>query len=118
MAGEPIEGQILLLAAARASVPPKRLPDLVDRVQAALGPRVEDYARQYEVAYETADVVAFFVESGHWADLGEELGFDRREHEAVARAHRDQLLRAGRERDRHAEFETALEVREAALVAR
>lgn len=118
MAGEPIEGQILLLAAARASVPPQHLPDLVDRAQAELGTRIESYARRYEVAYETADVVAFFVESGHWAELGAELGFDRREHEAVARAHRDQLLRAGRERGRHAEFETALEVREAAVIAR
>ena len=43
--GDPLDGQVLLLAAAKASVAPQHLPGLVDRAQAHLGPRLETYRR-------------------------------------------------------------------------
>jgi len=118
MAGEPIDGQILLLTAAKASVSPQRLPDLVDLVQADLEPRFEDYARRYEVAFEGADAAAFFVPEDHWAEIGDRLGFDSRETDAVRRAHHEQLTRRGRRDDRLSEFETALEIRNCVLIGR
>ncbi len=116
MTGDPIEGQVLLLTAAKASVPPSRLPTLVDRVQADLGPRLEEYRRQYECAYESDDLVAFFVEWGHWDDVGDRLDLEEREQAAVRRAHEEQLLRIGRRDDREEEFETALEIRDPLIV--
>lgn len=118
VAGEPIDGQILLLAAAKASVGPQRLPDLVDLVQVELAPRLEEYAREYEVAYETDDHVAFFVDDGHWSTVRERLGFDEREIDAARRAHHEQLLREGRRRDRREEFERALDIRDCLLIQR
>jgi len=116
MAGEPIDGQILLLAAAKASVGPQRLPDLVDLVGADLSPRFDTYAREYEVIYEADDYTAFFVEDGHWETIGERVGFTDREIDAVRRAHREQLARYGRRTDRTAEFESALEIRDCVLI--
>jgi len=118
MAGEPIDGQILLLTAAKASVGPQRLPDLVDLVQADLEPRFDDYARQYEVAFKDAAAAAFFVPADHWETIGDRLGFDRRETDAVRRAHHEQLTRRGRRDDRLSEFETALEIRDCVLIGR
>lgn len=118
MAGEPIEGQILLLAAAKASVNPQRLPDLVDLVEADLRPRFETYASQYELAYETSDHAAFFVEDDHWTSIGERLDFTDRETDAVRRAHHAQLERFGRRHDRTDEFETALEIRDCVLIGK
>jgi len=118
MAGEPIDGQILLLTAAKASVGPQRLPDLVDLVQADLGPRLDTYAREYEVAYETDDYTAFFVEDGHWETIGDRLAFSRREIDAVRRAHHEQLGRYGRRTDRADEFDSALEIRDCVLIER
>lgn len=117
MAGDPIEGRILMLAAAKASVGPQRLPDLVDRVQSDLGDRRESYARRYERAYGTDDYDAFFVEDGHWAQIGERVGLADREIDAVRRAHHEQLTTDGRGSDRIAEFETALEIRDCVLIA-
>ncbi len=116
MTGDPIEGQVLLLTAAKASVPPSRLPTLVDHVQADLGPRLEEYRRQYECVYESDDLVAFFVEWGHWDDVGDRLDLEEREQAAVRRAHEEQLLRIGRRDDREEEFETALEIRDPLIV--
>jgi hypothetical protein len=116
MAGEPIEGQILLLAAAKGSVGPQRLPDLVDLVQVDLQPRHENYASRYEVACETDTYTAFFVEEGHWETIGDRMGFVSREADAVRRAHHEQLKRYGRRNDREEEFETALEIRDCVLI--
>lgn len=116
MAGEPIEGQVLLLAAAKASVPAKRLPDLVDLVQAELESELEAYERRYELAHETPEFEAFFVDDGHWEELGDRLDFDRRETDAVRRAHHEQLRRAGRREDRGDEFESALEIRDCVVI--
>lgn len=117
MAGEPIDGQVLLLAAAKASVGPQRLPDLVDAVQDDLRPRFAEYDRRYERAYESDDYVAFFVEDGHWDDIRDRVGLGEREADAVRRTHHEQLRRDGRDADRRAEFETALEIRDCVLVA-
>lgn len=116
MAGEPIDGQVLLLTAAKASVPASRLPELVDLVQADLASRLEAYRRGYECVYEDDDRCAFFVEWGHWDELGDRFGFNDRERSAVRRAHEEQLLRIGRREDRIEEFETALEIRDPVVV--
>ncbi len=115
MGAEPIEGQVLMLATAKASVGP-RLPALVDRVQATLEERLDRYRREYECVHETPERACFLVEWGHWEELGDELGLGRRERSAVRRAHEEQLLRTGRRTDREAEFETALEIREPVVV--
>ncbi len=116
MTADPIEGQVLLLTAAKASVTPSRLPELVDLVQTHLEPRLEEYRRQYECAYEGDGRCVFFVEWGHWEELGDRLGFTDRERAAVRRAHEEQLLRIGRRENRAEEFETALEIRDPVLV--
>jgi hypothetical protein len=118
MAGGPIDGQILLLTAAKASVSPQRLPDLVDLVQADLEPRFDEYARQYEVAFERDDAAAFFVPEGHWEAIGDRMDFERLETDAVRRAHHEQLVRRGRRDDRLEEFESALEIRDCVLIGR
>ena len=86
MAGEPIEGQVLLLTAAKASVPAKRLPALVDLAQKRLAAERNWYRREYERVHEDDSFVAFLVEADHWDRLGDELGFDDRELSAVRRA--------------------------------
>ncbi|MFA9414960.1 hypothetical protein [Natrinema sp. HArc-T2] len=116
MAGEPIEGQVLLLTAAKASVAPTRLPDLIDRTQAMLGPDLERYRREYERLYTDDDLEVFLVDWGHWDDLGTRLDVTDRELSAICRAHEEQLLRIGRRTDREAEFETALEIREPVII--
>ncbi|WIV66530.1 hypothetical protein [Natrialbaceae archaeon AArc-T1-2] len=116
MAGEPIEGQVLVLAAAKASVPPQRLPVLLERVQTDLETRLETYRRSYERVYDGDDLEVFLVERDHWVDIGDRLGFDRRETAAVRRTHEEQLLRIGRRHDREAEFESALEIRDPVVI--
>lgn len=118
MAGEPIEGTVLLLAGATASVPPRRLPDLVEMVQKELVDRQAEYDRSYELAAETDEFRAYFVEEGHWEVLGERCGLERRKWEAVQRAHREQLLHTGREQDRERAVESALEIREPVVIGR
>ncbi|WP_436347338.1 hypothetical protein [Natronorubrum sp. FCH18a] len=112
MAGDPIEGQVLVLAAAKASVTPERLPELVDRAQTLLGPALERYRREYERLHAGDDLEVFLAEWGHWDELGDDLDLSERERSAVRRAHEEQLLRIGRRTDREAAFESALEIRE------
>ena len=112
----PVEGTPFMLAAARASVPPQRLSELLAAAESTLDG--DWYDRRYERALATDGSDAYFVETGHWAEVGEEQGWNRREQEAVARAHREQLLHAGKSAGRREEFETALELREAVVVGR
>jgi hypothetical protein len=112
----PIEGQVLMLTAAKASVGPGALPDLLARVQRRLAPRLGEYRRRYELAHEGDGRAVFFVEPDHWEAVGEELGLGRRETDAVSRAHEEQLRRIGSGTDRREEFETALELRTAAVI--
>lgn len=114
---DPIEGQVVLIAGAKASIAVQRLPTLISRVQDDLGPRLDDYSHRYECVIAPADLRVFLAESGHWSAIGERLGFDRRETDAVQRAHTEQLLRIGRREDRREEYETALEIREAVVIS-
>lgn len=117
MSEVPIEGQVQLLAAAKASIAPHRLPDLLAAVQADLGPRLDDYRRQYEQVCRTDEGArVFFVPANHWSVVGDRLGFDHRETTAVSRAHEAQLRRIGRREDRRDEFERALEIRTAVVI--
>jgi hypothetical protein len=115
-ADNPIEGDVLVLTAAKASVGGQRVPDLVAAVRREIEPRADDFRRQYECVHEDDVRTVFLAPEGFWEDVGEELGLSRREYEAVARAHAEQLLRLGEREDRREEFETALEVREAVVV--
>lgn len=114
--GDPLDGQVLRLAAAKASVVPRRLPQLVDRAQAHIGPRLEEYRRAYECVVEEDDRTVFLVERGHWDEVGEELGLDDREVDALRRAHEEQLRRTGTVDGRRDEFESALDIREAVVL--
>jgi hypothetical protein len=117
-ADHPIEGQVIILAGAKASVPLSRLPDLLARAQADLAPRLDEYRDGYELVGETDAFVVFLVPTGHWEAVGDRLGFEPREADAVRRAHEEQLLRVGTRTDRREEFATALEIREAVVIAR
>lgn len=112
----PIDGSTLLIAGAKASVPVERLPDLLVAAQGHLGPRRDAYERRYELLDETPDAKTFLAEPGHWRDVGAALDWEPREADAAARAHAEQVKRRGRELGRAAEFETALEIREAVVV--
>lgn len=112
----PIDGSALLIAGAKASVPVERLPDLLVAAQGHLAPQRDAYERRYELLDETPDAKTFLTEPGHWRDVGAALGWEPREADAAARAHAEQVRRRGRELGRAAEFETALEIREAVVV--
>ena len=112
----PIGGNALVKTAALASVPAGRLPELLARVQADLGPRIDDYRRRYERIAAAADRETFLVESDHWNAVGDRLGLSDRERDAVARAHETAVERVGSDDDRREEFETALEIRSGVVI--
>lgn len=115
----PIDGQVFMLAAAKASVGPGSLSDLLARVQTDLVDRIDAYRREFEqVGYDDGDREVFLVPADHWESVGERLGFGRRETRAVARTHAEQLRRIGSDTGRREEFETALEIRQAVVVGR
>lgn len=114
----PLDGDVLVLAGAKASVSPDRLPELVRRAQRHLAPRLDEYERAYETVAEDDERVVFLVSTDFWQELGEELGFESREADALRRAHDQQLRRIGSQTDRREEFVTALEIREALVVGR
>ncbi|MCU4752687.1 hypothetical protein OB919_11995 [Halobacteria archaeon AArc-curdl1] len=118
MSEDPIDGQVLLLTGAKASIAPAQLPPLIETVQETLATDLETLAARYECIYETDDRAVFLVEDGYWEDLGAALGLERREWDAVRRAHTEQFTRFGRRCDRLAEFEAALEIRDPVVVAR
>lgn len=114
--GDPFDGEVLLLAGAKASLSPRRLPELVDDAQAHLGAELDRYRREYEAVHEDDRLVVFLVEPDHWEELAATLGLNGRERDALRRAHEEQLLWVGRDADRREEFESALEIREAVVV--
>jgi hypothetical protein len=114
--GDPLDGQVLLLATAKASVPPQELPTLVDRAQADLAPRFDEYRRAYEAVYDSPERWVFLVPLDHWDDVGDRLGFTVRERRAIRRAHEEQLRRIGSQEDRRDEFENALDIRSAVVI--
>lgn len=116
MPGEPLDGNALVLAAAQASVSGERLPELVDRAQEHVAPKLEAYRRQYELAHADETQTVLFVEDSHWESVGEELDLDPREWKALRRVHAEHLKRLGNDLGRREEFEAALELREVVIV--
>ena len=72
MTDDPIDGDVLLLTSAKASVG-TRLPTLIEDVQADLGPKVEDLRRRYEAVLDADERVVFLVEQGFWQERGKAL---------------------------------------------
>ena len=116
MGHDVIDGQAILVAGAKASVPLDRLPDLVERAGADLRERRDEYRRTFECIHETPDRAVFLVPSDHWETVGDRLEFDRRERDAVRRVHVEQARRIGSETDRREEFESAFEIRDAVVI--
>jgi len=114
----PIDGQVFMLASAKASVDPGTLSDLLSRVQAHLADRLDTYRREFECVAESDEREVFLVPTGHWATVGDRLDLNERARKAVARTHAEQLRRIGSETGRDDEFETALEIREAVVIGR
>ena len=112
----PIDGQVFMLAAAKASVNPQTLSELLGRIQNDLDGRRDTYRREFERVVESDGREVFLVPTGHWETIGDRLGFSERERKAVARTHAEQLRRLGSEAGRDEEFETALEIREAVVI--
>jgi hypothetical protein len=113
----PLDGDVLLYTGATASVGPERIEPLLQTVQAFLRERRDDYRRRYESAFADDERRVLLVPTGHWAEVGAELGLPEREVDAARRAHAQQLKRIGSKTDRREEFETALEIREAVVLA-
>lgn len=113
----PIEGQVILLAGARASVTLTRLSELVTEAQTYLGDRHGEYDRRFERLDGTDGTVYYLADPDHWVRIGEQLGFSDRETDAVERAHAAQFRRDGRRLDRREEFESAMEIRDVVAVA-
>ncbi|WP_396613302.1 hypothetical protein ACH9L7_15970 [Haloferax sp. S1W] len=116
--GGAVDGTAIMLAAAKASVPADLVPVLLDRAQRYLDTHADEYDREFECVYEDDETVVYFVPLGHWDTKGLEIGFSHRELDAVRRAHTEHLRRVGTKSDRRSEFETALEIREVAVVNR
>jgi len=112
----PVEGQVLVLTAAKASVSGRRVPDLVAEARRELQPRADDLRRRYECVYEDDVRAIFLAPEGFWDEVADDRGWNDRERDAVARAHAEQLLRVGRLEGRHREFQAALDLREAVVV--
>ncbi|VTT86015.1 unknown [Halorubrum sp. DM2] len=112
----PIEGTALVKTAALASVPAASVPELLARVQADLGPRIDSYRRRYERIAAEPDRETFLVEPDHWEAVGERLGLSERERDAVVRAHEAAVERIGSGSGRRDEFDTALEIRSGVVI--
>ncbi len=115
--GDPIEGTVIVLVTAQAAVG-ERVPDLVDEVQAHLGPRLAEYRRRYEVVFETDEAVVCLAEDGHIDEVCADLGLDDREADAIRRAHEEQARRTAREHDDEAGLETAVEIRDPVVIGK
>ncbi|WP_435347730.1 hypothetical protein [Haloarchaeobius sp. HRN-SO-5] len=118
MNGYPIRREALLLAAMKAGVGTRRLPELVALVQADLGLRLEEYRTRYECVHETSEVSVFLVEGGHWGTIAGRLGFDAGDSRAVEQAHVEHLLRLGQTVGRFEEFVAALDIRDCVVIGK
>lgn len=108
----PIEGQVLLLAGAQASVTLTHLSDLITRANEHVSTQQADYEREFERIDDPEGPVYYLVDGSYWEGVGTTLGLERREVEALRRVHALQFQRAGRRLDRLEEFETAMEIRD------
>lgn len=111
-ASHPIEGEVVLLAGAQASVTLTHLSDLVSRAQEYLDSHQDEYERRFERIDDDGDLSYYLVPASFWEDVGTALGLEEREVDALRRVHRLQFERAGRRLDRTEEFETAMEIRD------
>ncbi|WP_338729804.1 hypothetical protein [Haladaptatus sp. DJG-WS-42] len=116
--GDPIEGQVLLIAGAKASVPAHDLAPLVDRVQEQIGPKLDEFRDRFELVFETEAACFFFVGHEQWAVIAHRVDMNDREMNAVRRAHNEQLLRVGRREDRRFEFDAALDIRDCIVIGK
>lgn len=114
----PIDGQPLLLAGAKASLAPSRLPKLLADVQRYLSGELETYRRSYERIYADDDREVFVVPSDHWEAIGDACDLGRRETDGVRRGHVEQFRRLGSTTDRREEFETTLEIRSVVVIGK
>ncbi|MFY4815617.1 hypothetical protein [Halorubrum sp. Atlit-26R] len=112
----PIEGTALVKTAALASVPAARVPALLARVQADLGPRIDAYRRRYERIAAEPERETFLVEPDHWGAVADRVGLTERERDAVVRAHEAAVERIGSGSGRREEFDTALEIRSGVVI--
>ncbi|WP_439330820.1 hypothetical protein [Halorubrum ezzemoulense] len=112
----PIEGTALVKTTALASVPAARVPTLLARVQADLGPRIDAYRRRYEQIEAESGRETFLVDPDHWDEVAERVGLSERERDAVVRAHEAAVERLGAGSGRRAEFDAALEIRSAVVI--
>lgn len=110
----PIEGQVIMLAGAKASVPLHRMKPLL--AQTANYLRSVDI-EQYELVFEDDERAIRLADPDFWQEHGEAMDLVRREWDAIRRAHEQQLRRVGSRENRREEFETALEIRTAVVVA-
>lgn len=112
----PIEGQIVLLAGAQASVTLPHLSELVSRAHEYVTARREEYDGRFERIDEEGGPSYYLVEASHWEEIGTTLGLEEREVDALRRAHALQFRRAGRRLDRLEEFESAMEIRDVVVI--
>lgn len=117
MTAEPIDRRTIEVAAGATAVSTVGLPELVRLAQVELAANVEAYRRWYECVHETEDRCMFLVDAGHWGTIADRLQLDAHEADALRRTHEEQLKRVGRRTGREREFEIALEIREAVVVA-
>jgi len=113
----PIEGQVVLLAGAQASVTLTHLSELLERVQHHVAESRAEYDRQYERIPASRDADYYLADRGRWDALGRQLELDDREVDAVRRTHAEQFRRDGRRQDRREEFETTLDIRDVVAIA-
>lgn len=112
----PIEGQVILLAGAKASVTLDRLSETLQRAQTHLATQWERYDRRFE-RVEADGRTYFLADADHWDRVGADLGLTDREADALRRAHAAQFRRDGRRTDREDEFESTIEIRDPVAVA-
>jgi hypothetical protein len=115
MVSHAIEGQVVLMAGAKASVSMHRLSELLERFQEHLDDERDQYDRRFE-RIDGGDVVYFLVPESHIEDVGAGMGLTGRETDAIRRSHRAQFKREGRRLGRLEEFEAALEIRDVVAV--
>lgn len=106
-----IEGQIVLLASAKASVTLARLSELVEDIEDYVRDRRETYDRSFEQIEGVGGTRYYLTGPEQWDRIGSDLGLDGSETDAVRRSHEAQFQRDGRRLDRTEEFESALEIR-------
>jgi len=116
MVSHAIEGQVVLMAGAKASVSMTRLSELLEEFQTHLDGDRDDYDRRFERLDGSDGAIYYLVPEGHVGELGSKLGLTGRESDAIRRCHQAQFERDGRRLGRSEEFEAALEIRDVVAV--